>query len=171
MVDRKVWVAAVALAAFGGSLVSGFHFDDYGMLQDPAVSTRGGWASCWGLYETRPLTWFSFWLNDRISGRSPMLWHAANLALHVGCALLLYRILSRLIPGAALFAALLHETRDRSVTGGRSIEPPHSARLERVGRRRTVDLAFATAASPLNSVSTKTNFRADGRAGKSAPFL
>ncbi len=39
--DRTLWVALAALAAFGGSLFSGFHFDDYGMLQDPAIVGPG----------------------------------------------------------------------------------------------------------------------------------
>jgi tetratricopeptide (TPR) repeat protein len=105
--NRTVWVAIAALAAFGGSLFSGFHFDDYGMLQDPAIALPGGWMRCWGWLQTRPLTWFSFWLNDQVSGRDPMLWHAVNLALHAACAVALYRLLRRVAPGAAWFAALV----------------------------------------------------------------
>ena len=98
---------AAAVIAFGGSLFSGFHFDDYGMLQDPAIASAGGWARCWSWLQTRPLTWFSFWLNDQIVGRDPLLWHAVNLVLHAGCAVLLYRLLRRLAPSIALFAALV----------------------------------------------------------------
>ena len=98
------WVVIGAIASFGGSLFSGFHFDDYGMLQDPAVVSPGGWARCWSLFQTRPLTWFTFWLNYQAVGRDPWLWHTANLALHVACALILYRLLLRLLPQAALLA-------------------------------------------------------------------
>ncbi len=107
MNEGRAWVVVGATAAFGGSLFSGFHFDDYGMLQDPAIFSPGGWARCWSLWQTRPLTWFTFWLNYRISGREPVLWHAVNLALHVACALVLYRLLRRLVPSAALFGALI----------------------------------------------------------------
>src|ERR1039458_4164414 len=78
---RTLWMILAALAAFGGSLFSGFHFDDYGMLQDPAIVPAGGWTRCWSLWQTRPLTWFTFWLNYRLGGREPPLWHAGNLAL------------------------------------------------------------------------------------------
>lgn len=103
----SLWVGIASVAAFGGSLFSAFHFDDYGMLQDPSVASSGGWASCWGWLQTRPLTWFSFWLNYQLSGREPWLWHLANIALHAACSLLLYRILQRLMPPAALLGALL----------------------------------------------------------------
>lgn len=107
MTDGRAWVIVGAIAAFGGSIFSGFHFDDYGMLQDPAIFLRGGWWRCWSLTQTRPLTWFSFWLNYQVSGRQPILWHAVNVALHVACALVLYRLLRRVLPSVALFAALL----------------------------------------------------------------
>jgi tetratricopeptide (TPR) repeat protein len=105
--DRTLWVVLFALAAFGGSLFSGFHFDDYGMLQDAAIVSPEGWRRCWGLLQTRPLTWFSFWMNYQISGREPMLWHAVNVVLHVGCSVVLYRLLTRVMPAAALWGALI----------------------------------------------------------------
>ncbi len=96
-------IPLAALVAFGASLFSGFHFDDYGMLQDPAVLSLHNWT----LWQTRPLTWFTFWLNYRISGRDPFSWHAVNLVIHIACALLLYRLLDRLMPKAALLGALI----------------------------------------------------------------
>ncbi len=102
-----LWVMLAALAAFGGSLFSAFHFDDYGMLQDPAIVSPGGWTRCWGLLQTRPLTWFTFWLNYQIGGRDPLLSHAVNVGLHVACAVMLYRLLRRLAPEAALLGALV----------------------------------------------------------------
>src|SRR5581483_2812742 len=105
--SSTIWVALASLVAFGGSLFSAFHFDDYGMLQDPAIASAGGWARCWTWVQTRPLTWFSFWLNYQFSGREPMPWHLVNIALHIVCSVLVYKILRRTIPAAALFAALL----------------------------------------------------------------
>ena len=102
-----LWIVCAALVAFGGSLFSAFHLDDYGMLQDPAIVLPGGWVRCFGLLQTRPLTWFTFWANYQLSGRDPLLWHAVNLVLHACCAVVLYRVLNRLLPRAALLAALL----------------------------------------------------------------
>ena len=107
MNDGRRWVIVGAVAAFGGSLFSGFHFDDYGMLQDPAVVSANGWLRCWSLWQTRPLTWFTFWLNYQLTDRNPWLWHALNIGLHVACALVLYKLLRHLLPQAALFGALL----------------------------------------------------------------
>jgi tetratricopeptide (TPR) repeat protein len=95
------------LAAFGGSVFSEFHFDDYGMLQDPAVVSGNGWARCWSWLQTRPLSWFSFWLNYQASGREAWLWHAVNVALHIACCLVLYRILRRVMPRVALAGSLI----------------------------------------------------------------
>jgi hypothetical protein len=101
-------VAVAALLAFGASVFSGFHFDDYGMLQDRSVSSPDGWLKCWGIWQTRPLTWFSFWLNHAVAGRDAWAWHAVNVALHVACSVLLYRVLAKRIPReAAWFAAAL----------------------------------------------------------------
>ena len=106
--DRSWWVAAAALLAFGASVLSGFHFDDYGMLQDRSVSSPGGWLKCWGIGQTRPLTWFSFWLNHAVAGRNAWAWHVLTVALHVACSVLLYRVLAKRIPReAAWFAAAL----------------------------------------------------------------
>lgn len=100
---KSLSIVIGAVIAFGGSLFSGFHFDDYGMLQDPAVLSLGNWTR----WQTRPLTWFSFWLNYQISGRDPWLWHAVNLALHVACAVALYRLLLRVLPKVAWVGALI----------------------------------------------------------------
>src|SRR6185437_7507590 len=103
-------LVAAAVAAFGWSLVGSFHFDDYSIFSDPALTSRNGWAQIWGFLQTRPLTNLTFWLNYQIGGRNPVGYHAVNLALHIACVLLLLSALRRLIPeraawiAAALFA-------------------------------------------------------------------
>ncbi|HUK15347.1 MAG TPA: hypothetical protein VLW65_02995 [Bryobacteraceae bacterium] len=72
----RLLLLAAALAAFGGSLGSGFHFDDY------AIFPSGGLEPPWWL-ETRPLTFLTFWLNRRLSGTGAIGYHAFNLALHM----------------------------------------------------------------------------------------
>ena len=105
--SRWGWLVLAGLIAFGGSVFSGFHFDDYGMLQDPAVISGSGWIRCWSWLQTRPLSWFSFWLNYQASGREAWPWHLVNVALHIACCLILYRLLQRLMPQVALPASLI----------------------------------------------------------------
>jgi tetratricopeptide (TPR) repeat protein len=99
---------AAALAAFGASLGSGFHFDDYAIFSDPALTSPWGWLQVWGWRQTRPLTYFTFWLNYQVGGQDALGYHALNLLLHLGAVLLAYECLRRLLPQrAALVAAAL----------------------------------------------------------------
>ena len=90
-------VIAAALAAFGLTVAGSFHFDDYSLLSDPAITSPGGWLEVWRPVQTRPLTWFTFWLNYQAGGANPAGYHAVNLALHAACAALLLRVLRRLV--------------------------------------------------------------------------
>jgi hypothetical protein len=103
----RIAVALAALAAFGASLAGTFQFDDFALLSDPGITSRGGWLDCFRLTQTRPLTWFTFWLNYQLAGETAAVWHAVNLALHVAVALLLLDVLRRLIPHAAALTAAL----------------------------------------------------------------
>jgi len=96
----RLALLAAALAAFGGSLASGFHFDDYAIFS--SVGTHSLW---WCLQQTRPLTYLTFWLNYQAGGENPLGYHAVNLALHVAAVWLLYEALCRLIPAEAAFVA------------------------------------------------------------------
>jgi len=97
---------AAALAAFGASLGSGFHFDDYAIFSDPALTSPWGWLQIWGWRQTRPLTYLTFWLNYQTGGQDALGYHVLNLLLHLGAVLLAYECLRRLLPQrAALVAA------------------------------------------------------------------
>jgi hypothetical protein len=108
-------VIAAALAAFAAVVPSSFHFDDYAMFSDPAVTSPFGWIEVWRFAQTRPLTYFTFWLNYQLGGTSPVGYHVLNLALHVGASVLLLLALGGLearrraqpFPTTALVAALL----------------------------------------------------------------
>jgi hypothetical protein len=101
-------VAGAAVAAFGAALAGTFQFDDFALLSDPGITSPGGWVDCFRLTQTRPLTWFTFWVNYQVAGEHAAVWHAVNLALHVAVALLLWDVLRRLIaPNVALVAALI----------------------------------------------------------------
>jgi hypothetical protein len=52
-----------ALLAFSPAIVSSFHFDDYSLFADPAVTSSSGWWELFRVERTRPLTYLTFWLN------------------------------------------------------------------------------------------------------------
>src|ERR1051326_1110694 len=104
----RLFLLAAALIAFGASLVSGFHFDDYAIFSDPALANASGWMGAFTLRQTRPLTYLTFWVNYAISGGDPILYHAVNLTLHLAAVWLAYECLRRLLPErAALVAAAI----------------------------------------------------------------
>ena len=85
------------MLAFGGCLWGSFHFDDYSLFTTQGLALH-----------TRPLLYITFWLNHKLSGQNPALWHAFNLLLHLVAAVLLRIVLGRLIPApAALTAAAI----------------------------------------------------------------
>src|SRR6185369_13596971 len=104
----RLLLLAAALVAFGASLGSGFHFDDYAIFSDPSLTSTGGWLAIWSLRQTRPLTYLSFWLNYQIGGGDALGYHLFNLALHLGAVILAWECLQRLLPErAALIAAAI----------------------------------------------------------------
>ena len=101
----RLLLLAAALCAFGASLGSGFHFDDYAIFSDPLIKSPWGWLEIWGLRQTRPLTHLTFWLNYQASGANPLGYHALNLALHLAAVVLAYECLRRLLPERAAWLA------------------------------------------------------------------
>jgi len=94
--------------AFGASLAGPFVFDDFSLLNDPAVASRSGWWQCFRFLQTRPLTWFSFWASYQFGGENPIAYHAVSLMLHIAVLALLWDVLRKLIPErAAVIAAAL----------------------------------------------------------------
>jgi hypothetical protein len=90
---------AAALAAFGASLGSGFHFDDYAIFSMtlPAVLRQPG-----------PLTNLTLWLNYQVAGDLGVTYHLINLLLHIAAVLLAYDVLRRWIGDTpALIAAAI----------------------------------------------------------------
>ena len=106
----RLLLAAAALAAFGASLVSGFHFDDYAIFDGANHASAAGLGALFAVRQTRPLTYLTFWLNRALGGQNPIGYHAINLALHLAAVLLAYACLLRLMDrraawlAAALFA-------------------------------------------------------------------
>ena len=106
----RLLLAAAALAAFGASLFSGFHFDDYAIFDGASHASAAGFRALFAVRQTRPLTYLTFWLNRVLGGQDPFGFHALNLALHLAAVLLAYQCLLRLMDrraawlAAALFA-------------------------------------------------------------------
>jgi len=104
----RLLLLAAALVAFGASLGAGFHFDDYAIFSDPVLGSPSGWFQVWTPLQTRPLTYFTFWLNRQIGGGDPLGYHLLNLAIHLGAVTLAWECLRRLLPErAALVASVL----------------------------------------------------------------
>jgi protein O-mannosyl-transferase len=110
----RSWLAGLALAAaailpYLSTLHAGFVFDDHALVEGSAA-LRGPLWNLWlgrGVYDWWPLTWTSLWIDFRLFGLDPTGYHAVNVALHAGTALLLWRILLALrVPGAWLGAVL-----------------------------------------------------------------
>ena len=76
----RLLLAAAALAAFGASLGSGFHFDDYAIFDDASLASASGWSAVFAVRQTRPLTYLTFWLNRALGGQDALGYHAVNLA-------------------------------------------------------------------------------------------
>ena len=104
----RLLLLAAALVAFGASLGSGFHFDDYAIFSDPALQSARGWLEVWAPLQTRPLTYFTFWLNRQLGAGDPLGYHLFNLLFHLAAVLAAWECLRRLLPErAALIAGLL----------------------------------------------------------------
>ena len=132
-------LALVILAAFvielylySSALNAPFVFDDFGLPYEGGMSRT---LSTW-LAGVRPLLMFTYWLNDRTSGQSPLGYHLVNLIIHAISTGLVFLVLSRLLAltgrlsartvsvasmiGAAVF--LIHPLQTESVSyiAGRS---------------------------------------------------
>jgi len=104
----RLLLLAAALLAFGASLGSSFHFDDYAIFSDPALESARGWIEVWTPLQTRPLTYFTFWVNRQLGAGDPLGYHLFNLLFHLGAVLLAWECLRRLLPErTALIAGVL----------------------------------------------------------------
>ncbi len=101
----------------GGPLMD----DDQLLTENALVKAPDGLYRIWFTTESIdywPITNTSFWLEWRLWGKSPVGYHATNVALHILAALLLWEILQKLrLPGAYLAALLfaLHPLNVQSV--------------------------------------------------------
>ena len=116
LVQRKTWIAmfvicVAAFAAYGPALRAGWIWDDDSyILENPAVQLPRGVLDAWVPGSTPqyyPLVFVSFWVQHAVHGLDPYGYHLANVLLHVGSSIMLWRLLRRLrVPGSLLAAGL-----------------------------------------------------------------
>ena len=94
--SKSLFILGLALAVLSPSVVGSFHFDDYYMLDDPVVQASSGWWEVFRLDRTRPLTYFTFWLNYQLGGVDPLGYHLFNLLLHLAVVWAAWRVFSEI---------------------------------------------------------------------------
>jgi tetratricopeptide (TPR) repeat protein len=109
-IARTAALVAAAIAAHAPALRGGFVFDDHVLLQGRDSVVGRSFLDLWLGTSTPdywPLTWSTLWIQWRVFGEQPWPYHAVNVLLHAGAAVLLWRVLRRLdLPGAWLAALL-----------------------------------------------------------------
>ena len=115
-------LAVVTILAYQPAWHGGFLWDDVANIATPELRSLDGLRRIW--FEPRttqqyyPLLYSSSWLQERLLGNSPTGYHLVNLLLHIGCAVLVLKIVRFLrIPGAELAAIIfaLHPVNVESV--------------------------------------------------------
>ena len=116
LVQRKTWIAmfvicVAALQAYAPAIRAGWIWDDDSyILENPAVQLPRGVLDAWVPGSTPqyyPLVFVSFWVQHAVHGLDPYGYHLANVLLHVGSSIMLWRLLRRLrVPGSLLAAGL-----------------------------------------------------------------
>jgi protein O-mannosyl-transferase len=102
-----VILAVVTLLAYQPAWHGGLLWDDDFNIATPELRTLDGLRRIWFVPRTTlqyyPLLYTCSWLQQRLLGDSPTGYHLVNLLLHIGCVVLVLKILRLLrIPGAEL---------------------------------------------------------------------
>jgi Flp pilus assembly protein TadD len=110
-VPKALFLAALAAWVYAPCLHGGWLWDDgLEVTGNLALRAPGGWWQPWvhpaGM-DYFPLKGTLQWAEWQLWGARPLGYHLSNLALHVGSALLVWRLLTRLGVGAAYLGGLL----------------------------------------------------------------
>jgi tetratricopeptide (TPR) repeat protein len=100
-------LAVVTMLAYQPAWHGGFVWDDAANIASPELRTLDGLRRIWfvprATQQYQPLHYSSSWLQQRLVGDSPTGYHVVNLLLHIGCVVLVLKVLRFLrIPGAEL---------------------------------------------------------------------
>src|SRR5213592_566153 len=104
-------LAVVTILAYQPAWHGGLLWDDDNCTTPPELRSLDGLRRIWFVPRTiaqyYPLLFSSYWLQQRLWGDSPSGYHLVNLLLHIGCVVLVLRIVRFLrIPGAELAATI-----------------------------------------------------------------
>lgn len=102
-------ILLAALAAYLPVFDAGFVFDDHVLIENNEFFPGPLWKIWISTTSSDywPLTWTSFWIEWRVWGNNAAGYHALNVLLHAGVALLLWQVLKALqVPGAWLAGLL-----------------------------------------------------------------
>src|SRR5712672_3934429 len=102
-------LAMITMLAYQPAWRGGILWDDDANIGGPELRTLDGLRRMWFVPRTTqqyyPLLHTSYWLQQRLWGDSAIGYHLVNLLLHIGCVVLVLKILRFLrIPGAELAA-------------------------------------------------------------------
>src|SRR5437867_1978040 len=100
-------LAVVTLLAYQLAWYGGILWDDDANITSPGLRSLDGLRRIWfqprATQQYYPLLHSSYWLQQRFFGNSTTDYHLVNLLLHIGCAVLVLKVLRLLrIPGAKL---------------------------------------------------------------------
>jgi tetratricopeptide (TPR) repeat protein len=100
-------LAVVTLLAYQPAWHGGLLWDDEANIASPGLHSLDGLRRIWfqlrATQQYQPLHYTSSWLQQRLVGDSTTVYHLVNLLLHIGCVVLVLKILRFLqIPGAEL---------------------------------------------------------------------
>jgi hypothetical protein len=108
---RGALLIILVVIAHAPALRGGFLWDDLALAVDhPVTRAPDGVVRFWTTTDHPdywPLTYTLFWVERRLFGLTPWPYRGVNLALHVSCVLLVWRILERHRFAGAWFAAAL----------------------------------------------------------------
>ena len=104
-------LAAVTILAYQPAWHGGLLWDDDNCTTPPELRSLDGLRRIWfqprATAQYYPLLYTSYWVQQRLLGDSPSGYHLVNLLLHIGCVVLVLKILRFLrVPGAELAAII-----------------------------------------------------------------
>jgi protein O-mannosyl-transferase len=104
-------LAVVTLMAYNPAWHGQLLWDDDNCTTPPELRSVEGLTRIWfqprATAQYYPLVYTSYWVQQRLWGNSPTGYHLVNLLLHIGCVVLVLKILRYLrIPGAELAAVI-----------------------------------------------------------------
>src|SRR6266550_4371484 len=114
--SKRDWIfclilAVVTMLAYQPAGHGGFVWDDEPNIASAELRSLDGLRRIWfqprATQQYQPLHYSSSWLQQRLIGNSPSGYHLVNLLLHIGCVVLVLKILRFLrVPGAELAAII-----------------------------------------------------------------